>query len=368
MGLSPRAERFRLLSSALVDVSDVELLSAGSDHRPPDRRPALPRRLVNRLRQAAMLDRDELHAIGQLRGWPAAVDAALLIGFPFSPLGWTARRLARAGVPYVVDIGDPWVLTAFDPPPPSLATFRARRFERSMWAHAAGAIVTTDIQATALRRHFPRLPTLVRPNGFLSVRPPPDRPGCRRRAARELSVVYYGSMYGRRLDLAGFLNKLAGSQRWEAIRFTMYGADLNGTLARLGPGVHAEIREPRPWEESVAAAAAHDVAIAVGSQEPGPLPSKAVQYLTLPIPRVALVNGDPSDAFERYVADKPGWLRISVGDDPVRSAMLLAEHVQRPWRAADLAPPATESWSAVTAQVLAFLSSSTGVMLPATGV
>jgi hypothetical protein len=75
------------------------------------------------------------------------------------------------------------------------------------------------------------------------------------------------------------------------------------------------------------------------------MPSKAVQYLTLPIPRIAMVNSGDADALATYVADKPGWAVI---DDQNRLASeVIASHLSKPWRQIDLQAPKSESWDAV---------------------
>jgi hypothetical protein len=49
--------------------------------------------------------------------------------------------------------------------------------------------------------------------------------------------------------------------------------------------------------------------------------SKAVQYLTLPIPRVAITSTARHDALADYLADKPGWLCSQV-DSPALAEQL----------------------------------------------
>src|SRR5204863_3347456 len=115
------------------------------------------------------LDRWELWAARRLRRWHPEVDAALLIGYPWSPVTRAARRLARMGIPYVVDAGDPWVLTEPASLARSLSVWRARRAELPIWRNAVGAVVTTPQQADRLREVFPHLRVLVRPNGYVET-------------------------------------------------------------------------------------------------------------------------------------------------------------------------------------------------------
>ena len=287
--LSPRGERVNVIAEALSRVADVELISAA---RHPEGRAGSrqTRRIAGNLARTIWLDVYEPESIRVLRRWPASVDAALLIGFPFSPLPWAARRLAAKGVPYVVDVGDPWVLTAGTSRLLSPATLRARRGERFIWRHAAGGIVTTELQAKALRDLFPRLPVLVRPNGFAPV-VNASVAARRRDDPTVLRCVHYGNMYSPRLDLSTFLTALAASGEWKEVRLTLHGYDWDGRLRRTGAGVEILVRPPEQWRTIVATASEHDVALVVGNHNPAQLPSKAVQYLTLPIPRAALVSG-----------------------------------------------------------------------------
>lgn len=361
--LSPRGERTNMLAAELARVADVEMITGAGGDVGPAQEPSRVRRLVGDLARTVLLDRYELESARVLRRWPATVDAALLIGYPFSPLAWAAQRLAREGVPYVVDIGDPWVLTAMKSPFPTPALLRARRSERFLWEHAAGGMLTTELQAEPLRKRFPKLPVLVRPNGFAAVGDAPTPKARAHNPGTELRIVHYGNLYAPRRDLRAFLSAMATSRRWKSIRFTLYGSDWDGTLARVDQGLVVDVRQPRPWQEIIATAGEHDVALVVGNRNPAQLPSKAVQYLTLPIARAALVSDDGRDALQAYVADKPGWLTISERADPADLARTLAAHVAGSWTSSDLAAPESESWPAVSARILKFVSACTSLPL-----
>jgi hypothetical protein len=68
---------------------------------------------------------------------------------------------------------------------------------------------------------------------------------------------------------------------------------------------------------------------------------------------LALVGDGANDALAQYVADKPGWLVVDV--DGVEGADKIRTHLSRRWTAAELAPPATESWDEVTTEIRSFL-------------
>ncbi len=124
------------------------------------------RRLAARAVAWVLLDKWEPWAARRLLRWEPEIDAALLIAYPFSPVTYAARRLRARGIPYVVDAGDPWILTNPSPYSRGLARHRALRAERKLWEGAAGAVLTTPAQAERLGARFPGLPVLVRPNGY----------------------------------------------------------------------------------------------------------------------------------------------------------------------------------------------------------
>lgn len=362
--LTPRGQRTEWLLKSLERDWDVELFalppvppsgdSAAGGGRVPWRRAA------GDAVRATLLDKWEPWSVRRFGRWQPQVDAALLIAYPWSPVAYAARRLQRAGVPYVVDAGDPWVLTSPVTDTRLLAKSRSRRAERAIWSGAAGAVVTTEQQAAVIAGLFPSLPILVRPNGY---EPVPARAGAAVQAAgardpEHLRLVHYGMLTFLRVDVARLLEGLAGSGRWKSISFTQYGDDYTAMLARAPASVEIEHRPARPWAEVLAGASQYDLAVVVGNRLTGQLPSKAVQYMTLPIPRLALCHRGSEDALAEYVNGRPGWLAL-VNDDP-DAGRRVWEHVDRGWTDAELAPPAEEAWSEVADRIGAFLERCVG--------
>lgn len=355
--MAPRGERTRRLAAALERDWTVEIVAppptveTGGASGRGSSSPA--RRLAARAVGSLLLDKWEPWSVRNLRDWRADFDAALLIGHPFSPVGYAARRLTAAGVPYVVDSGDPWVLT--DPAASSrgVGLWRARRIERLIWSGAAGAVLTTDLQAGALRELFPSLRTLVRPNGYEPLAEPaaPVQPG--RRGDGELRLIHLGMLSGARLDPRPVLARLAASGRWRRIVLGQFGDDFAGLLNDLPPGVDVERDRSYPWSEVVLRARDYDLALVVGNLNPGQLPSKAVQYLTLPIPRLAITGSSPEDALASYAARTPGWLALVSGEADL--AARVAGHVAVDWCGDRLSPPIAEGWPAVAETVAGFV-------------
>ena len=167
----------------------LEELLAGPVERVPRGRPSLRRRrwlarprrpFVPAARTKLVKDFlfDECEPLARRRSATGSLTGlgAVIVGWPYSPLYYGAQRLVATGVPYVVDVGDPWALTAKKATAEWKRIPGARReAERFVWEHAAGGVVTTATQRDALRELFPRLALLCRPNGYFEVdgdRPP----------------------------------------------------------------------------------------------------------------------------------------------------------------------------------------------------
>jgi hypothetical protein len=350
--LTPRGARTQAIVAALRPHADVRVLGA----------PAGPGRRTwwHRARDRALGDVGSRWLIDQFEPWSwralgyrrVHADVALLIGYPFSPLVVAARALRRHGVPYVVDMSDPWVLTRCSGKAPTLRDRRCAALERALWGGARAGIVTTAGQARGVLGVVPELGVLVRPNGYADVGV--LNVSSRRVAGDELHIGHFGALYAPRIDVKGFLRRVAGSRRWRRVVLHQYGRDHGGELDRLAHVVAVQRRDPLPWHEVVELAAAQlDLALVVGNKDGRQLPSKAIEYLTLPLPRLALTHGGAEDALADYVADKPGWLTMNVEDpDP---AARIAEHVERPWIPDELAAPVEESWDHVADELATYV-------------
>jgi hypothetical protein len=345
---SPRGDRAHAVAAAASRVTEAELIGP-SGH-------AGARRQLRRLAHIGaprILDPWEPEAWWMLRRRRTRPHAALLVGYPVSGIYWGARWLVRERISYVVDIGDPWALTLPPGERPQMGGQRAGRCENFVWRFASGGIVTTERQADGLRRRFDRLPLMVRPNGYRPASPEamPGRPD---RDPRTLRLVHYGNLYEARLAVGPLLSCLAECGRWDSIVFTQQGKDWTGALRELPDTVRLEVCPPQSWDQVAGAASRHDLAVVIGNRNPGQLPSKAVEYLTLPIPRLAIVTGQTDDALASYVRDKSGWLSLRWDASPEIAGEAVAAHVSRPWSAQQLAAPPQESWEAVAETLVEF--------------
>ena len=350
--LTPRGARTQAIVAALCAHADVHLIAG------PSR--AGRRSWWQRSRDRALSELGSRWLVDPLEPWawkalgrrsPDA-DLALLVGYPFSPLVVAARALGRAEVPYVLDLSDPWALTRAGDSAPTWRERRGAALEHRLWTGASAGIVTTAGQARDLLARVPALDVLVRPNGYAEVMEAPAR--SRQPARDELRIGHFGNLYGPRVGMTGFLRGLAESGRWRRVVLRLYGSDGRPELGAASSVVTIESFGRVSWPQAVRLAAAElDVALVVGNTDARQLPSKAIEYLTLPVPRLALSSGLDGDALADYVDGRPGWLALTVGDaDP---ATPVWEHVERDWTREDLAPPPEESWTNVAQELAAYV-------------
>lgn len=369
--LSPRGQRTQHLINTLQTYGCVERIGAekipnwlaGDIDRPTS---SWYRRLARVVVYSCLIDKYEIAAWRKLHRWQPNVDAAVLVGYPCSPLSVATRRLVKKDIPYVVDIGDPWILTNPNPEGGWLRKWRARRQEQRLWSSAAGVVVTTQGQGEALKHLFPHLQVLVRPNGYYpkDLGTPeklvPDDPIAVHRSVggdAELRLVHYGSLYGERVNFRRILRRLADSNQWRKITLFQYGPDWEDALASVSDIVEVERRAPITWKKVLAEARTFDAAVVIGWSDPTKMPSKAIQYLTLPIPRVAMASCSDADALAAYVTDKPGWTVVDEQCDD--AAQIIADLASRTWTAAELKAPESESWSSVENVLGEFVSITT---------
>jgi len=347
--MTPRGQRAAHLAEALERNWDVEIVALPATttvrNAVPPSRQAPWRRLASRTAKAVLLDKWEPWAVRRLaRGRPEA-DAAVMVCAPWSPTTHAVPMLQKAGIPYVVDAGDPWALTDAGKTSKNLSVWRGRGAERRVWGGAAGAVVTTDQQAARLRGFFPDLPILVRPNGYVGEGREPAASRIARRDARSLRLAHFGTLSAIRVDIGFLLRALGDGGGWDSITLMQFGDDVAGMLDHVPAGVRVERHPARPWSELIQMSDEFDACVVVGNTLRGLLPSKAVQCLTMPVPRIAVTGATVDDALTDYARRQAGWLVVTPGEQGI--AERVRDHVERPWTTAELAPPPEESWQVV---------------------
>ena len=356
--ISPRVQRTAHLIGALERHFDFRVERVPRRAVDPSRA-AAPWRIARRALRPLALDSFEVPARLALRGWQPSGVGALLIAWPYSPIYVAASRLVAAGIPYVVDVGDPWALT--EPVPTHwsrrLAVRRAMTAESFLWRHAAAGVVTTEAQASGLRALFPDLDLLCRPNGYATAggderHSQPTRP-LRSDSEGELRLVQFGSVNPVKLPLGGWLSMVRSAAGLRSVRFASYGpVDRPELLQSEDPAVMVEVHEPVKWDRACEIARSFDAAVVVANLNPAELPSRSIQYLTLPIPRVAVTASREPGELGAFAARRPGFVAVKVGsrEDVPR----LIAHLRRGWPGKALKPPAEDSWDEVALRIARF--------------
>jgi hypothetical protein len=357
--ISPRVQRTAHLTAALerefeFRVARVPEHLGQAAHQSRESR---PRGLARKALRPLALDDLEIPARVVMRGWKPSGSGALLIGWPYSAIYVAASHLVAAGIPYVVDVGDPWWLTEPTSPRLSrrLSVLRARAAETFLWRHAAAGVVTTETQAGNLRALFPDLELLVRPNGYLAA----DEPGVQAAPADagtddgELRLVHFGSINSARVPVGEWLSALPGAAGIRRVRFANYGPVSRPELLQTGdPAVALEVHDPVDWGRACQIARTFDAALVVANANPAKLPSKAIQYLTLPVPRIALtVSGDGGE-LAAFATQRPGF--VPAGLDSPEDIPRMIDHLRRSWSDEELSPSAGDSWAEVAHEVVGF--------------
>ncbi|MGH2983578.1 MAG: hypothetical protein ACRDK5_04885 [Solirubrobacterales bacterium] len=358
---SPRVQRAAHLATALERQFDfrVERVPGQPGHAMGRFNATLPRRVARRAVGPLVLDSFEIPARLTLRGWKPSGRGALLVGWPFSPIYVAASHLLAAGVPYVVDVGDPWALTEPAPSPRFprsrlLAWRRAKAAEAFLWRHAAAGVVTTESQASSLRALFPDLNLLCRPNGYTpTAESVVQREPAHAASAGELRLVQFGSVNPAKLPIGGWLSRLRGAAGLTSVRFVNYGSvDRPELLQTQDPAVVVEIHDPVDWGRACRIARGFDAAVVVANRNPAELPSKSIQYLTLPVPRIAVTASRDPGELGAFAAQRPGFIAIDV--DSREDIPRLIAHLRRAWSDEELSPPAGDSWAEVAREVVGF--------------
>jgi hypothetical protein len=357
--ISPRVQRTARLMTALEEQFDFRVERVPGQAVDPFKA-APPRRVARRALRPLVLDPFELPARSAMRGWRPSGRGALLIAWPYSPVYIAASRLVAAGIPYVVDVGDPWALTEPAPTPWSrrLALRRAKAAETFLWRHAAAGVVTTETQASSLQALFPDLKLLCRPNGYTTAAEPAADRGAPHAVPRdaspgELRLVQFGSVNPVKLPIGGWLSRLRSAAGLRNVRFASYGpVDRPELLRSEDPAVVVEVHDPVEWGRACQIARGFDAAVVVANRNPAELPSRSIQYLTLPVPRVAVTaSGDPGE-LGAFAAQRPGFIAVDV--DSREDVPRLIAQLRRAWSDQELSPPAGDSWAEVTREVVSF--------------
>ncbi len=290
------------------------------------------------------------------------IDASLVVSMPASPASLAAGRLCAAGIPYVVDQGDPWGIGTEAFRGRGFASRRRKYLECRMWEGAVGGVFTTQSQAEAVLELVPDLPYLIRINGYRPFARVVFEDAFARRKDPDgvLRLAHFGSLKigtieNPRVDAGETLAALAESGLWRRVVFTQFGHLPDGFAGGLSSaGIEIERRDRISWDQAPEVAAEFDAALVIGNHSfhRARVPSKVIEYLSLPIPRIALTSGVNGDELASVARSLPGYLAGSAADSEL--AERIDSFLRREWTLDDLLPPVEYRWDRVAADVVQF--------------
>lgn len=249
-----------------------------------------------------------------------------------------------AGLPWVVDLGDP-VLAPYTPP-----RWRARslRVERAVFRHAAHVIVTNPrAMAQMHERHGTATPISVLTQGFDLAPALPDLDDGLFQGDR-LELLYTGSLYAfRRIDV--LLAALRCDQR---IRLSIAAVTVPESILAAARAMPDQLRLLGflPHRHALALQRRADVLVNIANDEPAQIPGKFYEYLGAGRPVLHLAD-TPDLVAERIASLRRGWVCANDEADIAARLRLLARAKPRgaldDGLRLDAAPVRGHSWQAL---------------------
>ena len=241
---SPRAQRTARVAQALEDDFGLPR-RACAQRRSREQtvltsRSSTPHRHLARRASAGHCCSRRVRARGPRKAaWLEAVRSRRALDrLALPPICLAAVRLVAAGVPYAVDVGDPWVVTAN---PGDWGRVwgrfrgRARAAETFLWENAAAGVVTAATQASRLRSLLPDLNLLCRPNGYEAAETGAGGTGIRRAPSDDLRTRFSsGRVYEVRLPIGPWLSRLRQAAGCKTLLFSNYGYHASARAAAVG--------------------------------------------------------------------------------------------------------------------------------------
>ena len=143
---------------------------------------------------------------------------------------------------------------------------------------------------------------------------------CRRRRGREaddeLRIGHFGDLYAPRVDVTGFLRRLAQSDRWRRVVLHLYGRDHGRGLRELSEVVDGGASRPRPLARGGPARRGGARPRARRRQQgrtAAPQQGHRVPHAPGPAPR-ADTGASPATRSPTTWTGRPGWLTLAVDD------------------------------------------------------
>jgi hypothetical protein len=233
-------------------------------------------------------------------------DLVVSTGPPHSVHLAADAALRGTGIPWVVDLRDPWATPLHRHSPRGWSLAMLRRLEARVFSRASLLITTTLELRDELRARFPGVLLAWLPNG-VDTRELPPRPA---ELGAGLSLCHLGTVYFQRdptpvvQAFARFLaaNPAAASQG-STLRFVgsvepAFRRSLERTAAELGIGAHVEVKGAMPREKALDIMARSGMALVLAQGQGPMVPAKLYEAVGMGMPTLVIAELDSATARE----------------------------------------------------------------------
>jgi glycosyltransferase involved in cell wall biosynthesis len=234
------------------------------------------------------------------------------------------------GVPWIVDLRDPWMTPAHLRSRAGWAGGLSRVLEKRTFRAATAVLTTTPELRDALGMTYSRTRIMCLPNG-VDARELPERSPTR---SSGLGVIHLGTVYYNRdavpviRAFARFLAaKPQAASAGSSLRFIGtvggdYRARLQEVVAELHLGNHVELVDPLPRREALGALASSHMALVLAQGQGLMIPAKLYESVAMGIP--TLVVTEPGSATAREATELGAAVHGPEDVDGMATAMALA--------------------------------------------
>lgn len=234
-----------------------------------------------------------------------APDFVISTGPPHSVHLAAGLGLLGTGVPWIVDLRDPWMTPWHGYADAAWSIAVSRRMERRVFRRASTILTTTPELRDALQHHYPATSVICLPNG-VDTETLPNTPST---LPPGLSVTHLGSVYYNR-DPAPVIRAFArfiaahpaAVTDGSTLRFVghisaEFRPGLEETISKLGIGDHVQLIGPVPRRRALELLAGSHMALVLAQGQTVMVPAKLYEAVGMGLP--ALVITEPESATGR---------------------------------------------------------------------
>jgi glycosyltransferase involved in cell wall biosynthesis len=258
-----------------------------------------------------------------------APDAVISTGPPHSVHLAAGLALGRGGVPWLVDLRDPWATPPKRYPHPRWSVALTRRLEGWVFQRARTILTTTPELRDTLQEHYPTARLEWLPNG-VDTRELPPRP---LQLAPGLDITHLGTVYFNRDPtpvLRAFASFLAAHPAAASAGSTMrfvgnvagdFRRRLEQTVAELGIATHVEINGAVPRARALEILAESRMALVLAQGQSTMVPAKLYEAIGMGLPTMVVTEADSATGRE---GKRLGAAVHSPDDEPGMAAVMAA--------------------------------------------